>query len=161
MTHPDPAPQPDLAALLPHALPEQSPARLLLFAIRRIAVGGLDDAQAASALLMGFGLGFRRPLVLLRALMAELSRVSQRKLALAPCCCARTTRDEAALLAVIGDALAAPRAAHDRLARTLAVRDCLGALTTAQALTTAFADLGHPLERQASMTPAHRAQGDQ
>jgi hypothetical protein len=35
--------------------------------------------------------------------------------------------------------------AHDALVETLAVRDCLGLLTSAQAVAASFADLGMPL----------------
>src|SRR5881628_304358 len=81
--------------LLPHAAPAHPYRRLLLFAVRRMAAGGIADAHAAYALFTGFGLGYRRPLILLRALMAEVSRVSAAQLKVAPCCCARMTRDEA------------------------------------------------------------------
>src|ERR1700761_128514 len=91
-------------ALVPHAAPASPYRRLLLFAIRRMAAGGIADAHAAHAIFTGFGLGYRRPLVLLRALMAELSRVSTAKLTVAPCCCARMTRDEAMLLDLIAEA---------------------------------------------------------
>ncbi|MET0374407.1 MAG: DUF6628 family protein [Rhizorhabdus sp.] len=138
---------PEITKLLPHPLPAQIQARLLLFAIRRMAIGGLDDAQAAHAFVTRFGLGFRRPLILLRATMAELSRVAQRRLALAPCCCGRTTQDEAALLSAFTTALPDARQAHDGLARTLAVQNCLGALTSMQAVAAAFEDLGSPLAR--------------
>lgn len=145
------APADRLAELLPHPRPASAQARLLLFTVRRIAAGGLDDAHAASALLMHFGLGFRRPLVLLRALMAELSRVSRRTLALAPCCCHRITADEAILLQIVETALCDPRGAHARIGVMLGIgvgaTDCLGALTSAQALSSAFADLGWPLDR--------------
>lgn len=149
---PDLAPADRLAELLPYSRPRSAQGRLLLYAVRRIAAGGLDDAQAASALLMHFGLGFRRPLILLRALMAEMSRVSRRTLSLAPCCCPRLTRDEAILLAVVESALDDTRGAHARLGAMLGqgvgALGCLGALTSAQALASAFADLGWPLDRE-------------
>jgi len=47
---------------------------------------GLNDASAASAFIGLFGLSYRRPLVLVRALMAETARVSARTISLAPCC---------------------------------------------------------------------------
>ena len=81
--------------LLPHAAPASPYRRLLLFAIRRMAAGGIADAHAAHALFTGFGIGYRRPLILLRALMAEVSRVSTTRLSVAPCCCVRMTRDDA------------------------------------------------------------------
>ena len=114
--------------------------------MRRMAAGGLHDAHAASAFLCGFGGRFRRPLLLLRALMAEMSRVASRKLLVAPCCCPRMTEAEGVLLSVVVGAGNDPRGAHDRLAALLGVHNCLGALSSAQALSQAFADLGRPLD---------------
>jgi hypothetical protein len=133
-------------ALLPHAAPASPYRRLLLFAIRRMAAGGIADANAAHAIFTGFGLGYRRPLVLLRALMAELSRVSTAKLTVAPCCCARMTRDEAMLLDLIAEAPFRPEQVHSAMTGLLHVRSCLGALTSAEAVASAFADLGMPLD---------------
>jgi len=132
-------------ALLLHAAPTSPYRRLLLFAVRRMAVGGLRDAHAAHALLTGFGLGYRRPLILLRALMAEVARVSGAQLTVAPCCCPRMTRDEATLLDLIGEAPLHPHQVHEVLSALLRVDHCLGALTSAQAVATAFTDLGMPL----------------
>lgn len=135
----------DLPAILPHRRPEGADAQLLLYGVRRLAAGGLNDAHAASAFIGHFGLAHRRPLVLLRALMAEMSRVSRRKLLIAPCCCPRMTAAETAMLAVVAAAVADPHGAHRLLCATLGVDDCLGALSSAQALGQAFADLGRPL----------------
>jgi hypothetical protein len=132
-------------ALLPHAAPASPYRRLLLFAIRRMAAGGISDAHAAHAIFTGFGLGYRRPLVLLRALMAELSRVSSAQLKVAPCCCARMTRDEAMLLDLIAEAPSRPDKVHAVLGELLHVRSCLGALSSAEAVANAFADMGMPL----------------
>jgi hypothetical protein len=131
--------------MLPYAAPASPYRRLLLFAIRRMAAAGIADAHAAHAIFTGFGLGYRRPLVLLRALMAELSRVSTAKLTVAPCCCPRMTRDEAMLLDLIAEAPLQPEQVHDALGGLLHVRSCLGALSSAQAVAAAFADLGMPL----------------
>jgi hypothetical protein len=134
------------ATLLPYAAPASPYRRLLLFAIRRMAAGGIADAHAAHALFTGFGVGYRRPLILLRALMAELSRVSAARLSVAHCCCARMTREEDILLKSMALAQAEPRAAHDQLRRLLHVRSCLGVLSSTQAVAGAFADLGMPIE---------------
>lgn len=138
-------PERAIAEILPQVAPACPNRRLLLFAIRRIASCGLNDAHATHAFFIAFGRSFRRPLVLLRALMAEVSRVSQTKVLIAPCCCPRLTEGEAALLAVIADANERPREAHDRLAQMLEVRNCLGALGSAQAVAVAFQDCGRPL----------------
>ncbi len=120
-------------------------ARLLIYSIRRMAEGGLKDAFAANAMLSLFGARSRRPLLLLRALMAEMARSSQRQITLAPCCCMRTTSAEAELLMIIGTALDRPRFAHARLCSLLGVEHNLGVLSSAQALAQAFADLGRPI----------------
>lgn len=140
-----PSQDPDIANLLRQAAPDCRNRRLLLFAIRRIASSGLHDAHATHALFIAFGRSFRRPLVLLRALMAELSRVSTARILVAPCCCLRLTEAEAVLLATVAEANSHPVAAHDRLCAMLGVRDCLGALSSAQAVASAFADCGKPL----------------
>ena len=131
--------------LLPHAAPASPYRRLLLFAIRRMAVGGIADAHAAHAIFTGFGLGYRRPLILLRALMAEVSRVSAVQIKVAPCCCPRMTTDEAMLLDLIGQAPASPADVHHALGDLLHVRACLGVLASAEAVANAFSDLGMPL----------------
>lgn len=126
-------------------IPDLRTARLLLFALRRMAVAGLDDAHAAHAVLSHFGLSYRRPLVLIRAMMAEIARASQQTVKVAPCCCLRMTGDEAALLKVVEEACETPRTAHARLSQLMGTHDCLGVLTTAQAVAQSFADLGKPL----------------
>jgi hypothetical protein len=133
-------------ALLPLAAPASPYRRLLLFAIRRMAAGGITDAHASHAIFTGFGLGYRRPLVLLRALMTELSRVSTATLTVAHCCCPRMTRDEAILLDLIAEAPLRPEEVHAALSGLLHVRSCLRALTSAEAVASAFADFGMPLD---------------
>lgn len=135
----------DPIALLPHPGPDLQSRRLLLFAIRRMAAAGLNDAHAVNAVIGGFGISFRRPLVLLRALMAEISRISVQRLLVAPCCCPRMTDAEASLVAAVCSARSDARGAHDLLSATLGVPVCLGALSSAQALDQAFSDLGRPL----------------
>lgn len=131
--------------LLPHPLPTEANHRLLLFAMRRVAAHGLDDAHAAHALLCGFGMSFRRPLILLRALMAEASRIAHRRILVAPCCCPRMTEAEATMLTAIQASRSDPHHVHDNLAALLGVDNCLGTLSSAQALAQAFEDLGKPL----------------
>jgi hypothetical protein len=134
-------PHHDFATVLPHGAPAEGRSRLLLLAIRRMAAHGLDDAHAAHACLTGFGLGYRRPMILLRALMAEISRASERKILVAPCCCPRMTRDEAALLYAIETAPADRFKAHGALESLLGTPLCLGALTSAEALGEAVLEL--------------------
>lgn len=117
----------------------------LLHAIRCIATGGLHDAHAANTMFATFGLGFRRPLVLLRALMAELARVAQRSIAVGPCCCPRTTPAEARLLGAIAIAVDEPGLAEAELSALAGARHCPAALSAAVALSAACADLGRPV----------------
>ena len=134
-----------LPQVLPHAAPMQRAPRLLLYAIRRMGAHGLRDAHAANAMLGTFGQSYRRPLILLRAFMAELARASQRHIVIAGCCCARMTGDEAQLIGAITLANADRHCAHDMLAALTGVNDMLGALSSAQAVEQAFGDLGRPL----------------
>lgn len=133
------------AEMLPSAIPDCANRRLLLFALRRIAAGGLHDAHAALLMVDFFGQSFRRPLLLLRAFMAESSRVASRRLLVAPCCCGRATEHEQVLLDVVTSAPENPQGAHEALRELLGVRHCLGALSSAQALGQAFADYGRAL----------------
>lgn len=134
-----------LSTALPQLQPDDPALRLLLFGARQIGANGLSDACAAHAFVTAFGQGFRRPLLLLRTLMLELSATSSRPIQIAPWCCGRMTPAESALLAVIGKSLTNERAAGLLLADLLGVRDASGPLATATALALAFADLGMPL----------------
>ena len=137
-------------ATLGHALPRLQPedpgARLLLFGIRQMGAGGLHDAAAAHAFVTAFGRDFRRPLVLLRALMAEMSTAAAGPIQIAPWCCARMTAAESVTIEIIARAPQDPARAHLLLADLLGVRQADGVLATAHALANAFADLGLPLE---------------
>lgn len=135
----------EIAALLPRVAPACENRRLMLYVFRRVAAHGLNDALGANAMLTAFGRSYRRPLVLIRALAAEMARVSARRLMIAPCCCSRMTAAEAALIDVLAIATSDPAGAHARLTGLLGVRECVGALGSAQALEQAFADLGRPI----------------
>ena len=129
------------AHLLPHGAPDRSGTRLLLLTVRRIGVGGLNDAHAASMLIGSFGLSFRRPLV-----MAEVARASQRTILIAPSCCCRMTDAESTLLDAVAVSLDTPGSAHRAFCRLLGVETAIGVLSSAQAVAQAFADLGRPLD---------------
>lgn len=131
--------------ILTDNVPVDDGSRLLLFAVRRMGVAGIQDAHAAHALIGAFSLFYRRPLVLTRALVAELSRVSTRSILIAPMCCVRMTAAESVLLRAVGAACETPHAAHDLLSRLCGISTCLGLLSSAQAVAQAFADLGRPI----------------
>jgi hypothetical protein len=134
-----------ISILLPRAAPVVPDQRLLLYAIRRIGAHGLNDAHAANAMLGTFGQSYRRPPILLRAFLSETARVSKLKVTIAACCCGRMTRDEIMLIDTLILALSDPHAAHQSLSTCLGTVDCVGTLTSAQALNQAFGDLGRPL----------------
>lgn len=133
------------ATALPHALPRCANACLTLFAIRRMGANGLADAHVSHAFVGAFGEGFRRPLVLMRALMADLAATSDCPIAIAPCCCSRMTSAESALVTVLCRAETAPDSARLLLADLLGVRRIDGVLASAMAVAQAFADAGRPI----------------
>ena len=134
-----------LEALIPHCVPTDQVARTMLIAIRRLAVGGVTDAHATNILMADFGMAYRRPLMFLRILISEVSRIATRQISIAPCCCPRMTEGEAAFLTIIETARDHPECARAALARLAGTLDCLPALSVAQALGDALDDIGHPL----------------
>lgn len=130
---------------LPHTLPECANAQLALFAMRRIGAHGLADARAGQAMLCAFGQRFRRPLILMRALMAELAATSAAPISIAPCCCARMTPAEAALVTILARVETAPEAARFLMADLLGLRRVDGVMVSAAAVAAAFADEGRPI----------------
>ncbi len=132
---------------LPRPIPGGYGNRLFLFVLRRMASAGVNDANA---MLGAFGRSYRRPLVLMRAMMLELARASSRKILVAPCCCARMTADEALMMEATGEALRDPDSAYEQVSALLGNDHALGALTCLQAVAQAHADLGRPLELYAA-----------
>jgi hypothetical protein len=140
--------QPDLpetANPLPFVAPVSGSNRLLLYVIRRMGAHGIHDAVAAHALLGQFGIAYRRPLIMLRAFMAETSRGAEKRIMISGCCCVRLTLDEARLIEAISTALDDPRGAGLLLRQAMGCEQDLGALCAAQAVCVSFADLGRPL----------------
>ena len=81
--------EPHLARILPHTAPLDGPPRALLVAMRRMAIHGLYDASASLLMFEHFGLHFRKPLVLMRALLMEVSQTTRQPIQIAPCCAPR------------------------------------------------------------------------
>lgn len=130
---------------LPYPAPTDGMQRMTLITLRRMGAHGIRDAQAALLFINAFGKDFRKPLVLLRAFMVELARVSARRITLAPCCALRMTADEARLIGILATAAAAQCTAARHLSE-LAGTGAIGApLSTAAAFGDAVADLGRPL----------------
>ena len=134
-----------ISSLLNQPQPDDPAQRLFLFGFRQMGAGGLDDACAVHAFVTAFGKDFRRPLILLRTLMMELSAASARPIQIAPWCCGRITPCEGAILAVLQKSLTSEASANLLLSDMLGIRDASGPLATATALAIAFADLGMPL----------------
>lgn len=142
MTLPAPA---TTAAALPYPLPACPNARVLLFAMRRMGAHGLADARAAHAIFTLFREGFRRPLLLVRMLMADLAGNAAMPIAIAPCCCGRITIAEAGLLTIVARVESAPDAAALLLGDLLGIRRADGVLASVAAVSAAFADEGRPI----------------
>lgn len=136
---------PTLTAALPHLLPEDPNARLLLFAFRRMGAHGLKDAHAAQALMKGFGAEFRRPLLLLRSMMADIADGATTAISIAPCCCGRMTHAEQAILTIVARAETAPDAARVLLGDLIGTRNPAGVLASVTVVAQAFADAGRPI----------------
>lgn len=130
---------------LPYPQPACANARIALFAMRRMGANGLADARAAHALFTAFGEGFRRPLLLLRALMADLATSATGPIAIAPCCCARATPAERALVTALARAETQPDTARFLLGDLIGMRRPDGVLASATAVAVAFADGGRPI----------------
>ena len=135
---------------LPRPIPGGYGNRLFLYILRRMATAGVNDAHAANAMIGAFGRSYRRPLILMRAMMLELARTASRKILVAPCCCARMTVDEGMLMQAVGTSIQDPRMAYDQVATLLGNDNALGALTCLQAVAQAHNDLGRPLDHYAA-----------
>lgn len=136
---------PSLAATLPTQLPEGPGARLCLLAIRRLGTHGLHDAQLVQHFMTAFGPGFRRPLIAVRVMVAELAVAATTEIAIGPCCCPRTTAAESALIKVVARVSTEPVAARLLLADLLGNRNVEAALTSVAFVAAAFADAGREI----------------
>ena len=105
------------ACLLPLPLPDDRIERSVLFAVRRMAAHGVRDVSAAWLILDLFSTNFRRPLVLLRAFMLELSHAATAQIRLAPCCATRMTEHEGLIMRALFTASRDLASAEDALAR--------------------------------------------
>lgn len=134
-----------LAAILSLPVPACPNARIALVAIRRMGGHGLHDAGAAQQVMAQFGASFRRPLTLLRVLVADLSASASAPLQIAPCCCMRMTAAEGAMVAILARVEREPEAARMLMADLLGTRAVDGPLAIAAAVAGAFADAGRPI----------------
>ncbi|MDG5487429.1 hypothetical protein NYR55_02155 [Sphingomonas sp. BGYR3] len=135
-----------IAAALPRRQPDHAARRLLMHGLRRTGMHGLDDAMTASIFMSAFGGRYRRPLVLLRSLMAELSSLASGPIRISPPCCGRMTVDEALLADAIAAAATDPGRTRVLLGDVIGRRMVDGPAATAALLARAFADGGHPLD---------------
>lgn len=125
--------------------PEDANARLLLFAFRRMGAHGLRDACATHAFFGAFGPGFRRPLVLMRTMMADLAAGATCAISIAPCGSPRMTSAEATVLRILSLAQVQPDRARLLLADLINTRHPDGVLASIAVLAQAFADAGRPI----------------
>ena len=132
------------AARLVAPLPTCPDVRLALFTIRRMGAHGLADAHAAFAMFTAFGRGFRRPLLLTRALLADFAATARRTIAIAPCCCRQVTGSEQAILRLLTEA-GEPERLRPAAADLLGVDHVGHILASAAAVARAYADAGRPL----------------
>jgi hypothetical protein len=137
-----PTPQP---GLLPLPLPGEPDQRLVLRCLRRMAAHGIRDAQAALLILDSFGIHFRRPLVLLRAFVAELAQGAERRITMAPCCAMRMTLDEARIVGVLASAVDDPDSARHQLQLLTASCAIASPLSLAAAFNETLTALGRPM----------------
>lgn len=140
-----PAANPAPTTVLVCRAPGNRVMRTLLYAFRRMAAHGLDDAHAANAMLGQFGTHSRQLTVLVRTLIWEISRTSQQSITVAPCCCRRMTEAEDLLLAALAGRLSSPAMAADALTSLLG-HDAIGGPAMAMGmLARALADRGYAL----------------
>lgn len=128
-----------ISAIDSHAL------KLVLHLVRRMAAHGIDDAHAAQAAFGFFGLGYRRPLILIRALILEMARGSHRRIRISPCCSFQMTDDEALLIDALIHARPQNEIGHWSMRTLLGGANHLPALSAAMACHDALADMGHPV----------------
>ncbi|NBC35167.1 hypothetical protein GTZ99_01180 [Novosphingobium sp. FSY-8] len=133
-----------LTRILPHEAPPCDATRRLLIAARRMAIHGVYDAQAAMLLFCCHGLQFRRSLVLLRALMLDVSAAARAPIQIAPCCVGRMTAHEHALITAIATAGRDTPRAMEALDRLTGGGDSGGLLATTMVLADALRQAGHP-----------------
>lgn len=137
--------EPHLARILPHAAPQDGPSRALLVALRRMAIHGLHDASASLLMIEHFGLHFRKPLVLMRTLLMEVSQTTRQPIQIAPCCAPRMTAAENALLRALASAAQDPGLASQHLRELTKAPAIEGLLATTRALAGALQDSGRLL----------------
>jgi hypothetical protein len=136
-----PSPQ---SGLMPLPLPADATQRLVLRCLRRMAAHGTRDAQAALLAIEHFGIHFRRPLVLLRAFVAELAQGAERRITMAPCCAMRMTRDEGLIVVVLATAAAYPDCARFHLEQLAGGGAVSSPLSLAAAFNQTLRELGRP-----------------
>lgn len=129
------------AGLLPLPLPSARIQRAVLFAVRRMAAHGVRDVGAAWLMLDMCSTGFRRPLVLLRAFMRELSNAATGPIRVAPCCATRMTEHEGLIMLTLFSAANDLAAAEDALAHVTGNRQVSEPLSAAVVFGRAAAEL--------------------
>jgi hypothetical protein len=138
-------PDANLEQMLPHRAPLDPASRAVLVTVRRMAMHGLHDAHAALLMVQHFGLHFRKALVLLRAVVLDLGRIASAPVTIAPCCMARMTAQEGALLAALACAPLDPASANAHLQELTGSAQTDGLLATIRVLANTLSDAGQPI----------------
>jgi hypothetical protein len=110
-----------------------------------MAIHGLHDAYVTMLMLEHFGLHFRKPLVLMRALLMEVSQTTRQPIQIAPCCAPRMTPAENSLLRAMACAAQDPAQAGEHLRELTDAPAIEGLLATTRVLASAFVDPGRVL----------------
>ncbi|MBP7952345.1 MAG: hypothetical protein KAZ17_02545 [Sphingorhabdus sp.] len=126
-------------------IPQNDHLRLLLTIFRRMGAHSLRDAAACNMMMQHLGSAYRRPYLLMQAMMLDLSRHCRINLTIAPSCCRRMTTDEAQLIAIITATETNPQRAMTLLSDLTGNAECHAILATIDAVKEAFASLGRPL----------------
>jgi len=143
---PDQLPSQSLAArLLTSPLPDDRGGRLMLLALRCMGAHGLNDAAIVHHFVNGFGVRFRRPLLLTRLVVQQLSECAGSAIQIAPGCCPRMTAAESAIIGAAASALHAPEKARLLIADLLDSRHPDACLAAISAMAGAYFDAALPI----------------
>lgn len=126
--------------MLPHVAPASGDGRTLLFAIRRMAMHGMDDAFAVNTMMAAYGMRYRKPLLLLRTMLIDIARNARGNIVVTPCCAPRMTAHEHAILSAIGD----PDRAIAHLSPLIDTERASTTQATVSALSESLTALGRP-----------------
>lgn len=133
------------ARLLPCPLPEDRGGRLMVLAMRRMGANGVNDAAIAHHFLVAFGARFRRPLLMTRVVVHDLSLAARAPIAIAPCCCPRMTAAEAVMVDAAANVFRAPEKTRLLVGDLIDARHPDAVVAAIAAMAGAYLDAGLPI----------------